>query len=128
MNAACRPPPCSRRTYQAARARFVDFADQQKVGAPVEVHPLNLALVPQRVLCDPKLYAPDAPGAKCADLQFYYEPRSRTLYVADDQAAETVGIPEGAAVHLCRTTPALHAKGCGATLLNPYFDRIEGDL
>jgi hypothetical protein len=117
------------RTYVATRSRFIDFADKRHVGAAVEIHPLNLAVVPQRVLCDPRLYAPpDAPSDKCADLRFYYEPRSRTLYVVDDDSTELVNLPEGAAVHLCRTTPALHAKGCGATLLNPYFDEIERDL
>jgi serine/threonine protein kinase len=117
------------RTYVAARSRFVAFADKRQVGAAVEIHPLNLAVVPQRVLCDPRLYAPpDAPSDKCADLRFYYEPRSRTLFVVDDDSIELVNLPEGAAVHLCRTTPALHAKGCGATLLNPYFDEIERDL
>jgi serine/threonine-protein kinase len=117
------------RSYVAARSRFVDFADKRHAGAAVEVHPLNLAVVPQRVLCDPRLYAPpDAPSDKCADLRFYYEPRSRTLFVVDDDSTELVNLPEGAAVHLCRTTPALHARGCGATLLNPYFDEIERDL
>ncbi len=118
------------RTYLAARTRFMDFAEKQKVGVPVEVHPLNLAIVPQRVLCDPKLYAPDPPPSKdkCSNLGFYYEPVTRTLFVVDDNSTEIVSIPEGAAVHLCRTTPALHQKGCGSTLLNPYFDEIERDL
>jgi serine/threonine protein kinase len=116
------------RTYLTARSRFIDFAEKQKVGVPVEVHPLNLAVVPQRVLCDPKLYAPEAPSDKCSNLGFYYEPRTRTLFVSDNDATELVSIPEGAAVHLCRTTPALHQKGCGSLLLNPYFDEIERDL
>jgi hypothetical protein len=116
------------RSYVAARSRFIEFADKQKLGVPVEVHPLNLAIVPARVLCDPRLYAPEPPSDKCADLGFFYEPRTRTLFVTDDASTELVSIPEGAAVHLCRTTPALHQKGCGSTLLTPYFDEIERDL
>jgi hypothetical protein len=117
------------RAYAATRARFIDFADKRKVGASVEVHPLNLAVVPQRVICDPRIYsAPDTPSDTCADKRFYYEPVTRTLFVVDDDSTETVNLAEGAAVHLCRTTPALHKQGCGATLLNPYFDEIERDL
>jgi hypothetical protein len=116
------------RTYTLARSRFITFADAQQVGVPVEIHPLNLAIVPARVMCAPELTAPEPPGPKCADQAFYYEPRSRTLFVPDDESAELVAIPEGAAVHLCRTTPVLHQRGCGATLLRPFFEEIERSL
>jgi serine/threonine-protein kinase len=113
------------KSYVAARARFVDFAARRGAGAPVESHPLNLYVVPKATMCDPALYAPDAPLGNCASLGFYYAPQSRTLFVPDDADLERLNLPEGAAVHLCRTTRSLHEKGCGKTLLNPYFDAIE---
>jgi hypothetical protein len=97
-------------------------------GAAVEVHPLNLFIAPPALLCDARVHAPEKPPSNCAKLAFFYEPGSRTLFVPDDDMLEVLGIPEGAAVHLCRTTPALHQKGCGKALLEPFFDELEGSL
>jgi hypothetical protein len=94
----------------------------------VEVHPLNLAIVAASAFCDPTMYAGDPLPDKCQNTGFHYDPASRTLFVPQGKTLEILDLPEGAAVHLCRTTPDLHRKGCGATLLNPYWDKIEAEV
>lgn len=113
-------------TYVAARKRFIDFAARQKVDAAVEIHPLNLFIVPARIMCDKRISAPEPVPRNCVNLGYYYEPRSATLFVTDDESTEVQSIPEGVATHLCLTTAALRDR-CDA-LLTPYFDEVESGL
>jgi tRNA A-37 threonylcarbamoyl transferase component Bud32 len=115
------------RVYSDARKKFIDFVAAE-TGGTVEVHPLNLFIAPPALLCDPRIHAPEPPPKNCKKLGFHYEPQSRTLFLLDDEQLESLGIPEGAAVHLCRTTPSLHQKGCGKVILDPYFDALEKEI
>lgn len=108
--------------YVTARARFSAYVEGRGDRPPPEIHPLNLVIAPAGTLCDARLHAPDPAPANCADLSYRYQPVQRTLYV--NEAYEPLDLVEGAAVHLCRTTPVLHKASC-RRLLDPFFDEVE---
>jgi len=57
--------------------------------------------------------------------RFYYAARGQTLFVLDDARLIARNLPEGTAQHLCFQTEALLEKGCGKTILPPYWDEVE---
>jgi serine/threonine-protein kinase len=108
--------------YQAARARFAAFVISRGDRRAAELHPMNLVVAPPGTLCDARLFAPDPPPPDCAELSYRYQPVERTLYLGEGYVP--LDLVEGAAVHVCRTTPVLHKAGC-LRLLEPFFEEVE---
>jgi len=84
----------------AARAEFRDFLRGRGVDKEISWEPLNVVLVAPHVLCDPRLYDGDAPD-ECADLNSYYRPREKTLYLVEDDDRRIRSLPYDVGLSLC---------------------------
>jgi len=84
----------------AARTEFRDFLRGRGVDKEISWEPLNVVLVAPHVLCDPRLYDGDAPD-ECADLNSYYRPREKTLYLVEDDTRRVRSLPYDVGLSLC---------------------------
>jgi len=80
----------------AARALAEDF----------RVPPLNLVVVPQKLLDDAALW-PDLPTDKDVNYTYRYVQQRRTLFVNDGKGFELHGLPDGVALHVLNPVAAL---------------------
>jgi serine/threonine protein kinase len=80
----------------AARALANDF----------RVPPLNLVIVPQKLLDDASLF-PDLPTDPGASYTYRYVDKKRTLFVNDGSGFERHGLPDGVALHVLNPVGAL---------------------
>jgi tRNA A-37 threonylcarbamoyl transferase component Bud32 len=110
--------------YAAARARFAVFA-RERAGVEIATPPLTIVVAPPRVLCAPELHdAPLPADCEASPPRFAYPPRRATLYVRDDELLD-VSLVQGAAAHLCISTPALLELRCMKNFLPPFWDEVE---
>jgi serine/threonine protein kinase len=80
----------------AARALSKDF----------RVPPLNLVIVPQKLLDDASLF-PDLPTDPGSSYTYRYVDKKRTLFVNDGNGFERHGLPDGVALHVLNPVSAL---------------------
>jgi serine/threonine protein kinase len=112
-------------TYVEARNRFSAYLRGRGIKAEVTLRPLNLVVASPAVMCDAALYAPNPVPADCTTVRTRYRDQEATLYVLDSDSLERISIPQGAAAHLCRSTPALLEIGCNKDILPLFYDEIE---
>ena len=80
----------------AARALAADFHPP----------PLNLVIVPQKLLDDGSLF-PDLPTNEGSTYAYRYIEKKRTLFVNDTKGFEQQDLPDGVALHVLTWVPAL---------------------
>lgn len=120
-------------TYVRAQSEFVAWARSHVAawGARKEgrLRPVNLFLIPPNDMCIPEVHAPGPVPDDCAALPYQYELDTATLFVPDPEsktgsdALLQQRIREGAAMHVCFSTPELATgpdDGC-VGLLHGYF-------
>ena len=92
-----------------AQRDFAASLTAQGVTGRVDPPPLTVVIVPQRAMCDDRIYERGQAQAGCESRSSWYRPREKTLYLTDDEAGFAPRLAFSVAVGMC-----LHgdAPGC----------------
>ena len=98
--------------FKGAESRFKRYLRTKDV-SDVTFQPVNLVMVPEHVLCDPRLYQKGQVDPDCHTMQSWYLPNEKTIYVSDKATDVEDAILDYVAMNIC-----LHqqARDCEATL------------
>ncbi len=71
--------------WTSTKGRFERYLAERQVVAPLPA-PITVVVVPQRTLCDVRIFEGGEVPDKCGAMAYYYRPGEQTLLVADDRA------------------------------------------
>jgi hypothetical protein len=83
-----------------------DVAAARALAADFHPLPLNLVIVPQKMIDDGSLF-PDMPTSEGSTYPYRYIEKKRTLFVNDSKGFERADLPDGIALHVLTWVPAL---------------------
>jgi tRNA A-37 threonylcarbamoyl transferase component Bud32 len=85
LSVAARDAEQVRSTVGRIRRDFTAFLSGRGVNG-IEPPALNLVIVPQRRMCEAQIYESGAAPAGCESKHYWYRPREKTVYLADDDS------------------------------------------
>lgn len=109
--------------YLQGNRLFREFLQKRGLAENPGSLPLNIAIVPQQVFCDPLTYEQQSPDEACQDLGVYMRLKERTLLVVSEKDELDRNIAYGTAQAICFTM-ANEACDRLAVEFDREFDRV----